>query len=476
MKAGLNVFIIAILGLLILGVTTLPAAADSGEEFTWSRIPEASPFGPRSAQSSVVFQDRIWIIGGIASNGTMFNDVWSSGDGISWTRVTANSAFSRRSGHRSVVFADKIWVIGGRDGSTKRPLNDVWFSPDGRSWTRATPSAGFTPRWDFAATVHDGKMWIIGGSQDGIISNDVWYSTDGISWINATSDAEFSPRMNPAAASFDGRLFLIGGFDWKTDYNDVWCSDNGITWTRLSGQAPFGERRYHTLETDSSSLYVIGGVKDYPLTYYRDIWKTEDGKNWEQVKPATTYPEGYSQSTVLIDERIFIIGGLNGGSEIWVLPIGTGMSRETYNLQSPLLVKKEISPLSIKQGMTTKISITLSNTGSSTLHDIEVLDEISPHFPLEDGSNHYTFERLEPGEFRIMTYSVRAGTDGSYILPMASVMYAWPDGNYRVIRSDQPRINVIAPLVPGPMPAATGHSLVDQITSGLDAFFTWMFT
>jgi len=53
------------------------------------------------------------------------------------TAVISNAGFSERADHTSVVFKNKIWVIGGsavNDGFK----NDVWFSEDGVSWIEAT--------------------------------------------------------------------------------------------------------------------------------------------------------------------------------------------------------------------------------------------------------------------------------------------------------------------------------------------------
>ena len=50
--------------------------------------------------------------------------MWYSANGTTWTEATASAPFSKRDGHSSVVFDNKLWVIAGYDdGSLK---NDVW--------------------------------------------------------------------------------------------------------------------------------------------------------------------------------------------------------------------------------------------------------------------------------------------------------------------------------------------------------------
>ena len=55
--------------------------------------------------------------------------MWYSEDGIQWTSATLQAAFPVRSGHSSVIFDNKMWIIGGADNSVAK--NDVWWSEDG---------------------------------------------------------------------------------------------------------------------------------------------------------------------------------------------------------------------------------------------------------------------------------------------------------------------------------------------------------
>ena len=57
----------------------------------------------------------MWMIGGGTASSSYFNDVWYSSDGVNWTQATANAGLSARYWHTSVVFNSKMWVIGGFD-------------------------------------------------------------------------------------------------------------------------------------------------------------------------------------------------------------------------------------------------------------------------------------------------------------------------------------------------------------------------
>lgn len=463
---------------LCLAYTVAPSAsAASDEDYTWTKATTSSPFTPRSAHTSVVFHDKIWIIGGTSGSGKYYNDVWSSSDGITWTQETRDTSFSPRYAHRSVVFDDRIWVIGGRDGSTMEPLNDVWYSTDGISWMKATDHAPFTPRWDFGIASHDKRIWVIGGSEDGIISNDVWYSSDGTTWKQATDDAGFSPRMNLAATAFDDKLWVIGGFDWNKNFNDVWSSGDGATWTQVTSHAPFGKRRYHNLETDGKTLFVISGIDDYPVKPYNDIWWSADGKQWEKIPVAETYPDGYSQSAVIFEERAWVIGSLGNRDEVWYLALdGSGSIPKAASQDTRILVQKTVVPVSIKRGMPVRLTIILTNPGPSAIHDIQVHDPVTPEFSLHEGINEYSFAALQPNETRIISYWVMTNKAGSHTLGETSVMFADWTGNYTVVNSNSPKITVIAPVISDGQQQTDIDSEISRIFRECEEFFNKIFS
>jgi hypothetical protein len=138
-----------------------------------------------------------------------------------WTQATASAGFSTRRSHSSVVFDGKIWVIGGTDGTNY--FNDVWSSSDGITWTRATASAGFSTRFAHSSVVFDGKIWVIGGTDGTNYFKDVWSSSDGITWTQATASAGFSTRRSHSSVVFDGKIWVIGGFDGTNYFKDVWA-------------------------------------------------------------------------------------------------------------------------------------------------------------------------------------------------------------------------------------------------------------
>ncbi len=132
----------------------------------WNLV-TCAPWGPRQRHASVVFDGKMWVLGGsstVTGEWVELNDVWSSEDGLTWTQVTAAAPWCPRSGLAAVVYHGKIWVLGGGD------RNDVWCSEDGANWTQVTNQAPWARRSAHSCVVHDDKIWLLSGWQ----KYDVW--------------------------------------------------------------------------------------------------------------------------------------------------------------------------------------------------------------------------------------------------------------------------------------------------------------
>ncbi len=87
----------------------------------WSRVTPAAPWGPRKWFSSIVYRNRVWVLGGFhtstsptADRHLNFSDVWYSKDGENWNQMKSEPIWSARHAHSTLVFEDKIWVVGGK--------------------------------------------------------------------------------------------------------------------------------------------------------------------------------------------------------------------------------------------------------------------------------------------------------------------------------------------------------------------------
>jgi len=489
--------------LIISGVTANPIAAAEGASATpqaqylsvtavpssameWTQATGQAQFSRRQGQTTVVYNNKLWVIGGWAGDyscagNSCYSDVWSSDDGVQWIRETEHAAFSARAGHRSVVFDDKMWVIRGRNLTSLDPLNDVWYSSDGIHWTCAVEHAPFVPRWEFGVTVFNGEIWVIGGSKDGPVYNDVWHSPDGINWMRATEHAGFSPRMDLTATTFNGNMWVTGGFDWSKHFNDLWFSKNGVTWTKVTDHAPYPARRYHKTEVADGKMWLIGGIggnDPYNWKYLTDVWYTPDGTDWIQATADAGFPGRYSFTTATFDNKIWVIAGTSGG-DIWYSGdfdpsdssdnVSISSSATTKNQSAKILVTKTISPASIKQGTNAKITITILNKGPLPVHDIEILDTMQQEFPVTDGITRYSAQMIEPNDSKILTYTVHATKAGSFRLNRTTVMYADQDGNYRLTYSNFENVRVLPSLI-GPSPDESEDNFIQDLIAWINGF------
>lgn len=104
----------------------------SADGVRWERAAERASWAPRNHHTAVEFGGRVWVIGGWGLSGPKegnLNDVWSSSDGRTWRPATGQAPWLPRNGHTSVVFQNKMWVIGGWShfiGGAS--VNDLWSS------------------------------------------------------------------------------------------------------------------------------------------------------------------------------------------------------------------------------------------------------------------------------------------------------------------------------------------------------------
>jgi hypothetical protein len=311
--------------------TTLP-------DFSWTQKTGSAAFAGRSQHTSVVFDNKMWVIGGIMTGSAKTNDAWASTDGLTWNLMTGEASFVPTYLHSSLIFDNKIWVIGGNNASGY--TNEVWSSADGISWTMITPEAAFAPRGDHSNVVFNGKMWIIGG--DGLAGarySDVWYSSNGADWSQATGTANFGPRSRHSSLVLDGMMWVIGGWDTAI-FNDAWHSSDGINWTRASSISAFGGNPPSSSETSridhtsvvyelnaDNKMFVIGGANSWPgpsISYLNDLWYSDNGVNWTDATPLTNYTSRSAHSSVVLNNKIWIIGGYDGSNylnDVWYSPL-----------------------------------------------------------------------------------------------------------------------------------------------------------
>jgi len=269
----------------------------------------------RSDHESLIFKDKMWIIGGTSSS-IINSDVWSSPDGINWTVENLNAPFGELFQQKAVVFNNKIWVTG---TSTVDNANNLWSSEDGRNWTLILNEAQFPGRRDHEFLVFKNRMWIIGGFRgraDGDAGlNDVWSSSDGINWTQNTDAAPFDFRYAHTSLVFDNHMWVIGGQSLGPRFKkDVWYSSDGINWTQATSNLPFTGRSGHTSVVFDNHMWVIGGWRGQPLAHTNEVWYSKNGIDWKLATNKNIYSNFNAASrhtSFVFDNKVWIIGGNN---------------------------------------------------------------------------------------------------------------------------------------------------------------------
>jgi PGF-CTERM protein/uncharacterized repeat protein (TIGR01451 family) len=112
-----------------------------------------------------------------------------------------------------------------------------------------------------------------------------------------------------------------------------------------------------------------------------------------------------------------------------------------------LSLTKTVSPQSIKQGQTTTITLTVKNTGSTEINDIEIADTNPPDITFIEGETSKTYVSLSPQDSRQFQYEVQLDEAGTFNLEPAVASYSDDEGNYKTIKSKPATIEVIPSIV-----------------------------
>jgi len=201
-----------------------------GKNWTFVNKGKPVPWGPRALHYTVAFKDRIWVMGGqtvpnFATATEVFHrDVWNSADGVHWEQVETKGPLWPQRGMigGSVVFNGRIWILGGGTYDTpKQParkyFNDVWSSADGAHWEQHLANAPWAARQYHEVAVFDNRMWVLEGYGKGN-RNDVWHSADGVTWQEVPK-TPWAVRHAASVFVHDNALWMVAGNNMQSD---VW--------------------------------------------------------------------------------------------------------------------------------------------------------------------------------------------------------------------------------------------------------------
>ena len=140
--------------------------------FLDDRFDSNSDWEGRHTAGYVVYREKMWIVGGDANQGH-YQKRRLEIPRMERTGITSIRGGTSRGGprvlHYTLVFDDKIWVMGGQTIPQIAPeeevfYRDVWHTTDGVHWVRVQPDE---PYWSARGmiggnVVFKGRMWILG--------------------------------------------------------------------------------------------------------------------------------------------------------------------------------------------------------------------------------------------------------------------------------------------------------------------------
>jgi hypothetical protein len=306
-------------------------------EYKWTLVKKQAVFAPRDGAGALTFNNRMWLLGGWNPGDAVHfpkianSEVWKSADGANWTLVTRQAAWEGRHTAGYVVFNNKMWIVGG-DPIQGHYQPDVWNTSDGVNWTRVAASTPWGGRCLHYTVVHNSKIWVMGGQTlpefaPGPLQhyNDVWSSSDGMNWTQVTANAPWSPRgMICGAVEFKGRMWVIGGGQYpsggkpRTYDTDVWSSADGVSWTQAITQAPWLGRNYHNVSVFDDHIWLLGG--SHEGVNLNDVWYSSDGASWSEL-PNTPWAPRHAASVFVYNNALWMVTGNNMQSDVWRLDV-----------------------------------------------------------------------------------------------------------------------------------------------------------
>lgn len=316
-------------------------------KYEWTNITHEAAFAPRDGAGALVFNGRMWLLGGWSpEDKTHFpricsNDIWSSADGVTWIPEKPNTFLDQafvssedwegRHTAGYVVHRDQMWIVGG-DVNQGHYQNDVWSSSDGRSWTLRTDSVPWAPRALHHTVAFGEYIWVVGGQTipqfaagETMIHGDVWRSDNGIDWSPVSCTVPVSPSrgMIGGSAVFQDRMWILGGGTYdmpdipsRTFNNDVWSSSDGVQWECHLEKAPWTARQYHDVAVFDNCLWVLEGYNT--AGNRKDVWFSPNGIDWQEV-PDTPWSVRHAASVFVFGDALWMVAGNNLTSDVWKL-------------------------------------------------------------------------------------------------------------------------------------------------------------
>jgi Kelch motif len=256
----------------------------------------------RYGHAAVADEQRIYVVGGSASNGFL-GTIEALDPDRGTTEVLTDQLIPRR--YLSAVLRDgKIYILGGVSRKGYEPALEIYDLQTGRI-TRGPELP--TPRRMAKAGILDNRIYVIGGEprskfrgreqRVGLVEV---LDLDSQTW-------QQGPRLKTArdcaVASADGKLYAIGGFSGgRGAMRKVESYDpSDMIWQQLP-DLPFKMSAHSAVAVDNQ-IFTFGDYKELDRVAMLDL---ESG-DWQRIE--VDYAPGRHNATVQFDDELFVIGG-----------------------------------------------------------------------------------------------------------------------------------------------------------------------
>lgn len=253
----------------------------------------------RSHSSQIVeFNDELILIGGYSVSESKYIDkIWSSSDGgLTWTIKNPSPLFGEIEHHRCVVFQNKIWLLGGN--FTNKTSNEyIWSTEDLMTWTQSEFPAPFGERINFGCCVYDNNLVVVGGEtydkKDVINLNDAWSSWDGVFWEQKTESVGSRLIGINTAVIHNNELICC-----KNKWEYFYSTTDLINWTA----SPTDNFAFDTP--------IIFKMNDnfYSLDMDGDFHISIDLINWEIISNYSPFIFDVSFNWTIYEDKMIIVG------------------------------------------------------------------------------------------------------------------------------------------------------------------------
>ncbi len=217
-----------------------------------------------------------------------------------------------RFGHCAVIYQDRVWMIGGKNQFGISISKVDCFNLKTGQWESESSELRH-PRYNAAAAVYRDKIFVIGGQNDRQILNSVeYYDSEKREWKDWTP-LPF-PREGANALVFDSVLYVIGGirskgfFPTPTDIIEFW-DETTQSWQESSKWKLQKPRALMQSVVIDSFIYVLGGrFIDGQL----NVVERFGDQTGPESRPPFTIPRFYF-AAVAVEKLIYVLGGIRWG-------------------------------------------------------------------------------------------------------------------------------------------------------------------